>query len=63
MPDEKAPDQPAPAAPPPQKPKKLTNEEKYGGSGGKFDPSAGKPGGRDRRGPGKGKGFIDPGKP
>ncbi len=63
MSDEKT-TEPTPAAVP-EKPKKLTNEEKYGGSGGKFDPGAGKPGGKagGRFGPGKGKGFVDPGKP
>ncbi len=49
----------------PAKPKKLTDEEKYGGSGGKFggDVKSGR-GGPGGRGRGKGgKGFIDPGHP
>ena len=57
----------APAATPTPKKKKLTDEEKYGGSGGKFDMGGGR--GGPNRGPGGGrggkggKGFIDPGKP
>jgi hypothetical protein len=56
----------APLAPAPKK-KKLTDEEKYGGSGGKFDMGGGR-GGPNRGGPGGGrgkggKGFIDPGRP
>jgi hypothetical protein len=56
----------APAVAP--KKKKLTDEEKYGGSGGKFDMGGGR-GGPNRGGPGGGrggkggKGFIDPGRP
>ena len=69
MADEKVtPPEAAPAAevPVPAKKKKLTDEEKYGGSGGKFDMSGGGRGGGPNRGPrnGKnGKGFIDPGRP
>ncbi|MHB1846176.1 MAG: hypothetical protein ACYCWW_15235 [Deltaproteobacteria bacterium] len=71
---------PAPADAPaaPVKPRKLTDQEKFGGTGGKFDPQGGKsgggggggggrggpggPGGRGRGGKG-GKGFVDPGHP
>jgi len=69
MADEKVESTPeqAPAATPLKK-KKLTDEEKYGGSGGKFDMGDGR-GGPNRGGPGGGrggkggKGFIDPGRP
>jgi hypothetical protein len=78
MSDEKIPD-PKPeaaAVPAPTKPRKLTDEEKYGGSGGKFGAGVkfggggkGGRGGAGFGGPGGGrggkggKGFIDPGKP
>jgi hypothetical protein len=74
MADEKVESTPeqAPAGAPaeaPLKKKKPSDEEKYGGSGGKFDmgggrggPSRGGPGGGGRGGKG-GKGFIDPGHP
>jgi len=78
MSDEKIPE-PKPetaAVPASTKPRKLTDEEKYGGSGGKFGAGVkfggggkGGRGGAGFGGPGGGKGgrggkgFIDPGKP
>jgi hypothetical protein len=69
MADEKVESTPAPVpAEAPLKKKKPSDEEKYGGSGGKFDMGGGR-GGPSRGGPGGGrggkggKGFIDPGHP
>jgi hypothetical protein len=69
MADEKVESTPAAApAEAPLKKKKPSDEEKYGGSGGKFDMGGGR-GGPSRGGPGGGrggkggKGFIDPGHP